>query len=313
MENSNYSEIAEFILVGFSEVKEIQLFLFLVFLLSYALTVLGNMTIIVAYSLTQKLHNPMYFCLSNFSFLDICYVSATVPKTLSNLLAEDKTISFYGCALQMYCVVLMGGTECYMLAAMAYDRYNAICHPLLYSTIMTKRACNSLIAGSWIIGALNSLIHTVLAFTLPFCSHEINHFFCDVPPLLKLSCTDTFTNEIVVFLVGGCVVVGSCILTILSYVHIISTILSIRSSSGRKKAFSTCTSHLTVVAIFYGSAIFMYFRPKSKYAKYQEKLVSIMYTIIAPMLNPFIYSLRNNDVKDAVSNVGRRIIGTHRY
>ncbi|XP_063292029.1 olfactory receptor 5A2-like [Pelobates fuscus] len=302
MNGRNYTITTEFILVGFSEFIDLQLLLFIMFLLIYIITVLGNLSIILAYTLTTILNTPMYLFLSNFSFLEICYVTSTIPKLLSNLLAEVKTIYFYSCALQMYCVILLGGTECYMLAAMAYDRYVAICHPLLYSTIMNHKVCIQLIGGSWLIGAINSLTHTTLTFNLPFCNdHKINHFFCDVPPLLKLACTDTWINKIVIFIVGGGVVVGSLILTIISYSLIISSILNIHSRSN--KAFSTCTSHFMVISIFYGSSIFMYFRPNTKYAMYQERLVSLMYTIIAPLLNPFIYSLRNNEVKLAIRKI----------
>ncbi|KAM3922936.1 olfactory receptor 5AP2-like [Leptodactylus fuscus] len=262
---------------------------------------------------SPNLQNPMYFFLTNFSFLEIFYISSTAPKMLSDFLSEDKTISFYGCAAQLYCVLLLAGTEFYILAAMAYDRYNAICHPLLYTVIMKKIACIQLIAGSWAIGATNALIHTALTFTLPFCgSHKLNSFFCDVPVLLKLSCKDTFLNELMVFIFGGGMTVGSLILTIISYIKIISTILSIHSTTGRKKAFSTCTSHLIVVTIFYGSVIFMYLRPKSSYGKDEDKLVGVMYTIITPLLNPFIYCLRNKEVKIAMMKILNRLVAPYK-
>ncbi|CAH2319818.1 olfactory receptor 5V1-like, partial [Pelobates cultripes] len=250
------------------------------------------------------LNTPMYFYLANLSFLEVCYISTTVPKMLSVLLADHKSISFYECALQMYCFILLGGTECYMLAAMAYDRYNAICHPLLYSSIMNKRVCSQLIVGSWTIGAGNSLIHTVLTFTLSFCNENtINHFFCDIPPLMELACTDTWINELVLLVACGLVIVCSFLITALSYVHIISAVLNIHSVSGRKKTFSTCTSHLIVVCLFYGSAIFMYFRPKSSYMMDHDRLISAMYAVITPLMNPFIYSLRNVNVKGSVRKI----------
>ncbi|XP_063291671.1 olfactory receptor 5G9-like [Pelobates fuscus] len=311
MDGRNYTIITEFILVGFSEFINLQLLLFIMFLLMYIITLLGNLSIILAYTLTTILNTPMYLFLSNFSFLEICYVTSTVPKLLSNLLAGDKTIYFYSCALQMFCVLLLGGTECYMLAAMAYDRYIAICHPLLYSTIMSNKVCIQLIGGSWLIGAVNSLTHTTLTFNLPFCNdHTINHFFCDVPPLLKLACTDTWINQTVIFIVAGGVIVGSLILTIISYTFIMSAILTIQSR--RHKAFSTCSSHFTVITIFYGSSIIMYFRPNTKDVMYLEKLVSLMYTIIVPLLNPFIYSLRNNDVKLSIQHSLSLIISVHK-
>ncbi|KAM4651139.1 olfactory receptor 5V1-like [Discoglossus pictus] len=286
-----------------ASVHELQSIIFIAFLSIYIITVAGNLIIILVIILSPNLHTPMYIHLTSFSFLDISYISVTVPKMLSNLTTDNKTISFYGCAIQMYCFLLMAGTECFMLAAMAYDRYNAICHPLSYIVIMNKRRCIQLIAGSWIIGAVNSAIHTTLTFTLPFCGVKINYFFCDAPPLLKLACTDTWKNELVIFLVGDSLLVASFLLTIISYVHIISAVLNIRSISGRKKTFSTCASHFTVVAIFYGSGIFMYLRPKSSYMMDQDRMIAVMYTVIAPFLNPFIYSLRNTDLKIAIKKI----------
>ncbi|XP_018408136.1 PREDICTED: olfactory receptor 5V1-like [Nanorana parkeri] len=308
----NVTGFNEFFLAGLSDISELQCFLFVFFLCIYMITLLTNVAIIIVTWLSPNLHTPMYFFLANFSFLEICYVSSTTPKMLSNILAEHKTISYSACLAQMYCFLLLGGTECYMLAAMAYDRYNAICHPLLYSVILTKRTCILLISGSWIIGAVNALIHTALTFTLPFCSNKINHFFCDIPPLLKLACTNTWANEMTVFLISGSVIVGSFILTMISYVKIISAILNIQLNSGRKKTFSTCASHFAVVMIFYGSGIFMYFRPKSSYSMNQDRLIAVMYTIIAPLLNPFIYTFRNSDVKAAVHKLMGQIIITQK-
>uniref|UniRef100_A0A8C5N1Y4 Olfactory receptor n=1 Tax=Leptobrachium leishanense TaxID=445787 RepID=A0A8C5N1Y4_9ANUR len=295
----NHSSIKEFILTGLGEDPH-QIYLFLLFFYIYIITVSGNLCIILVYNMSLNLHNPMYFNLANFSFIEICYVSVIVPKMLSNFLVEHKSISFYGCSAQMYFAFLFGGVECYVLASMAYDRYIAICHPLLYNAFMNRSLCIWLLAGSWFIGAANALVHNVLTFTLPFYgTNRINHFFCDVPALLKLACIDTWINEVVLFAVSGCVIIGSFILIMLSYIRIILMIFNIHSRSGRKKAFSTCSSHLTVVTIFYGSVIFMYFRPKSSYSQ-QDCLASIMYTIIAPLLNPFIYSLKNTDVKVAL-------------
>ncbi|KAG8455569.1 hypothetical protein GDO86_001675 [Hymenochirus boettgeri] len=313
MERKNQTEVTEFILVGLSEIPELQLFLFCIFFSIYVITLLGNTSIIVLYRLSPNLHNPMYFYLANFSFLEMCYVSATAPKMLQNMLTGQKSISYHGCFIQMYCVLLFAGIEFFVLAAMAYDRYNAICHPLLYGIIMNDKVCIKLLIGSWFIGAANSLFHTVLACHLPFCTKKIIHFFCDVPPLLKLSCTDTWMNEVGMYVVGGSVSGGAFILIIISYTKIILTIREIHSSSGRKKAFSTCTSHLTVVSIFYGSIFFMYLRPKSSYAMHQDKVASIMYTIIAPLLNPFIYSLRNNDVKLAVTRILQKLRLRQKY
>ncbi|XP_075045744.1 olfactory receptor 5V1-like [Mixophyes fleayi] len=314
MDRKNQTAIKEFILFGFSEAPALQLVLFTVFFFIYFITVMGNTLIVLAYTFASNLHTPMYFFLANFSFLEICYISATVPKMLSNFLSESKTISFLGCVMQMYCFLLLGGTECIMLAVMAYDRYNAICHPLLYGIIMKKSICIWLIAVSWISGAVNSLIHTVLTFMLSFCgANKINHFFCDIPPVMQLACTATRINEIVLLVACGCVIVSSFILTIISYTHIISTILNIKSTSGRNKAFSTCSSHLIVVTMFYGSAIFMYFRPKSSYSMDQDRVISALYAFIAPVLNPFIYSLRNSDMKTAVKKIVCQIFVSQRY
>ncbi|XP_073511516.1 olfactory receptor 5I1-like [Phyllobates terribilis] len=314
MSSANQTLSTDFTLVGLSEKPELKLFLFVAFFLMYIITVVGNFSIILAYNFSLNLQNPMYFFLNNFSFLEIFYISSTAPKMLANFLSETRTISFYGCAAQLYSVLLLAGTEFYILAAMAYDRYNAICHPLLYTVIMSKIVCFQLLAGSWAIGATNALIHTAFTFSLPFCeSHKLNSFFCDVPVLLKLACKDTWLNELIVFIFGGGMTVGSLILTIISYIKIISTILNIHSTSGRKKTFSTCTSHLIVVTIFYGSVIFMYLRPKSSYGKDEDKLVSVMYTIVTPLLNPFIYSLRNKEFKVAMKKVLRRMVTPFTY
>ncbi|KAM5140348.1 olfactory receptor 5AR1-like [Mantella aurantiaca] len=309
MSNGTHNLNTDFYLAGLSEIPEVKYFLFVVFLCMYIITLAGNISIILAYKFSLNLQNPMYFFLANFSLLEIFYVSSTAPKMLADLLSECKRISFYGCAAQLYCVLFFAGTEFYILAAMSYDRYNAICQPLLYNIIMNKIACVQLIVGSWIIGAANALIHTAFTFSIPFCnSHKLNSFFCDVPVLLKLACKDTWLNEVIVFIVGGGMTSGSLILTIISYVKIISTIWNINSMSRRKKAFSTCTSHLIVVTIFYGSVFFMYLRPKSSYGKDEDKVISILYTVIPPLLNPFIYSLRNKEVKIAFRKLVYRVV-----
>ncbi|XP_056398468.1 olfactory receptor 5G3-like [Hyla sarda] len=216
------NQTTEFILLGFSGIIDHQFSLFPIFLCIYMITVSGNLCIIITYKLSPSLHTPMYFFLANFSLLEIMYVSSTVPKMLSSLLTKCKVISFSGCAVQMYCVLLFGGTECYMLAAMAYDRYNAICHPLMYTQIMREIVCIQHIVGSYVIGAVNALIHTVFTFSLPFCgSNEIDHFFCDVPPVLEISCQDIWVNVLVIFVISGCVIIGSFVLTTLSYIEII--------------------------------------------------------------------------------------------
>ncbi|KAM4015389.1 olfactory receptor 5V1-like [Anomaloglossus baeobatrachus] len=301
---SNQTMVTVFILLGFSGVIESHVLLFPIFLCTFIITVAGNLSIILAYKLTPSLHTPMYFFLANFSLMEIIYVSFTVPKMLLSLWSVCKAISFSACAIQMYCVLLLGGTECYMLGAMAYDRYNAICNPLLYPVIMSDVVCIQLIVGSYVIGAVNSLIHTTLTFSLPYCgSNQIDHFFCDLPSVLELSCQDTWVNELVIYVIGGFLALGPIMVTLISYIKIISKILKLHSSSSKKKAFATCSSHFIVVTIFYGSGIFMYFRPRSSYRISQNSVVSLMYTVIAPLLNPFIYSLRNQEVKSGINNI----------
>ncbi|XP_073457245.1 olfactory receptor 5AP2-like [Aquarana catesbeiana] len=310
----NYTTVTEFILIGLSEIAELQVLIFMVFLMIYIITVIGNLSIILAYLFSRNLHTPMYFLLTNFSFLETCYISVNIPKMLSNLLFENKTISFYGCAIQVYSFGVCGGTECYLLVAMAYDRYSAICHPLLYSIIMKRMVCIRLLIGSYLVGSANSLLHTILTFTLPFCgSNNINHIFCDIPPILTLACADTRINQIVIFVTSICVVVGSFLLIVVSYIYIIMAIVRINSTSGRKKAFSTCTSHFMVVTIFYGSVMFMYLKPESSNAIVQDKLVAVMYTVIAPLLNPFIYSLRNRDVRMALVKMYHRLVASKKH
>ncbi|XP_056398305.1 olfactory receptor 5A2-like [Hyla sarda] len=304
MGRGNYTTVAEFILVGFSDDLELQYFLFSVFFCTFIVSLFAHMSLIVLYKFSTNLHTPMYFFLANFSFLEICYVSTITPKMLVNLLSGDKSITFYGCALQMYIFLLLACTECYMLAAMAYDRYNAICHPLLYNITMSRDGCLKLIVASWTVGFVGGTIQTSLTFSLPFCGpNKINNFYCDIPPIMALACTDTQFNEIITFIVVLCVIVGAFLLIMVSYTQIILTIVKRHSSAGIKKAFSTCTSHLIVVTIYYGSGCVMYLRPKSSYGTDLDKFMSLMYTIIAPLLNPFIYSLRNTDVKCAIKKM----------
>nr|DBA16387.1 TPA: hypothetical protein GDO54_003783 [Pyxicephalus adspersus] len=282
-------------------------YLFILFLLIFIITILGNMTIIIAYKLSLNLQTPMYYFLANFSILEICYVSITSPKMLSILISQDRSISLYGCATQLFGGLLLGGAECYILTSMAYDRYNAICQPLVYNRIMNKTACRLLLLWSYLMGMLSAVTHTSLTFRLPFCSSDINHFFCDVPPLLKLACTDTWVNELVIFALGSYLVTSSVLLILISYIYIITAVFRIQSSVGRMKAFSTCTSHLIVVTIFYGSIFFVYLKPKSKYKLENDRVVSVLYTTVAPLLNPFIYSIRNNEMKLAISKLPKKL------
>ncbi|KAM5225917.1 olfactory receptor 5J2 [Hipposideros larvatus] len=251
--------------------------------------------------ITPKLHTPMYFFLSCLSFVDACYSSAIAPKMLLNFLVVKGTISFSACMVQHLCFGVFVTTEGFLLSVMAYDRYVAITNPLLYGVAMSKRKCVGLVIGSWICGIINSLVHTVSLGRLSFCRlNVVSHFFCDIPSLLKLSCSDTSMNELLLLTFSGVIAMATFLIVIISYVFIVFAILRIRSAAGRQRAFSTCASHLTAVTIFYGTLSFSYIQPSSQYSVEQEKVVSVFYTLVIPMLNPLIYSLRNKEVKDAV-------------
>ncbi|XP_030189246.1 olfactory receptor 10AG1-like [Lynx canadensis] len=293
----NHTTLMDFILLGFSDVPDLQEFLFGVFLIIYVIILMGNSLIIIITQIDPSLRTPMYFFLGNFSSLEICYVSVTVPRLLTDLCRQSRSISFLACATQMYFFLVFGATECFILTAMAYDRYVAICNPLLYPLIMNSRLCIQLAAGCWITGIPVHIGFTYLIFSLPFCgSNQLNHFFCDIPPILKLACGDTFTIEILVYTVAVLVVTIPFMLILGSYVKIISTILKLPSAAGRAKAFSTCSSHLVVVALFFGSGIISYLRPKSSHSTGMDKFLSLFYSIVTPMFNPIIYCLRNKDV-----------------
>ncbi|KAJ1130955.1 hypothetical protein NDU88_009299 [Pleurodeles waltl] len=301
MERRNKSMVSEFILLGLSDRPELQILLFVMFLKMYLVTVLGNSVIIRAISTTPQLHTPMYFFLGNLSFVDMCFTSVTVPKLLVNILSEKKSISVAGCITQLSFFISLAGMECALLTVMAYDRYVAICSPLHYSMVMNRRMCLVLVAISWVTISVHSVLHSVLTSRLTFCGlNLIHHFFCDMTALLKLSCSDTTTNELVIFIEGPFSVAVPLGIVLVSYVRIIATILKMHSAEGRNKAFSTCSSHLIVVALYFGTIIFMYFRPTSSYSLDYDRVVSVMYTVVAPMLNPFIYSLRNSEVKGAL-------------
>ncbi|XP_046499049.1 olfactory receptor 10AG1-like [Equus quagga] len=297
----NLTMLVEFILFGFSDVPDLQGFLFGVFLIMYVIILMGNGLIIIITNVDPSLHTPMYFFLRNFSSLEICYVSVTVPRLLIDLCRQKRNISFLTCAVQMYFFLVLGATECFILMAMAYDRYVAICNPLLYPLIMNNRLCSQLAAGCWISGIPVHIGFTYQLFSLPFCgSNLLNHFFCDIPPVLELACGDTFMTQILTYMVAVLVVNIPFMLILGSYVNIISTILKLPSATGRAKAFSTCSSHLMVVALFFGSGIITYMRPKSSHLKGMDKFLSLFYTIVTPMLNPIIYCLRNKDVMVAL-------------
>ncbi|XP_033014786.1 olfactory receptor 1019-like [Lacerta agilis] len=302
MDQGNNSVITEFILLGFTDDPKMQLPLFMVFLLIYVTTVIWNVGMIVLICTEPQLHNPMYFFLGNLSFADLCYSSAIAPKMLADLLVETKRISFNACAIQLYILSLFVDVDCLLLALMAYDRYMAICNPLHYSVLMSKRVCGRLMAMAYLIGIVDAMIHTCCTFQLPFCrSNIINQFFCDEPPLLLLSCSDTYKNELMLIVLFGCILAISLGMVLVSYIYILGTIVRMRSAEGRHKAFSTCASHLTAVGIFHGTMLFVYFRPSSSYSLEQDKWASVFYTVVIPMLNPLIYSLRNKDVKDALT------------
>ncbi|XP_062972953.1 olfactory receptor 5AR1-like [Elgaria multicarinata webbii] len=305
----NHTRVTKFVLFGITDQKELKLPLFVLFLLIYIVTLVGNLGIILLIRRDPRLHIPMYFFLSNLAFVDVNYSSAITPNMLMGLLAEKATIGFSGCATQMFMFVICGSTECLLLAVMAYDRYVAICSPLHYSVIMSGKRCIWLVAGSYFFGIFYAVLHTLFTFTLSFCGpNVINHYYCDIPPLLQLSCSDTHTNETVIFVQVSINCVGTTMVIFISYVCILVALLKIHSSSSRRKAFSTCTSHLTIVSLFYGTIFFMYLRPSSTYALEQDKVASLFYTVVIPMLNPLIYSLRNKEVKDAFWRVFRKTL-----
>ncbi|XP_007936150.1 olfactory receptor 8S1-like [Orycteropus afer afer] len=302
----NHSTVTEFILLGLSADPKIEALLFMLFLGIYLLTVMGNLMLLLVIRVDSHLHTPMYFFLSHLSFVDVCFSSVTVPKMLENLLSQKKTISARGCLAQTFFIFFSGGTESCLLSAMAYDRYAAICHPLFYCQVMSKQRCVELVLGSWSLGFLDALINVLLAVKMDFCdAFIIPHYSCELPSILHLSCSDISTNFIVMF----CSTIPHALITLLSvffsYAYIIFTILSITSTSGRSKAFSTCSSHLTAVILFYGSALLRYLMPTS--GSPQELIFSVQYGVIIPMLNPLIYSLKNKEVKSVV----RRTLGKY--
>ncbi|XP_017523539.3 olfactory receptor 10AG1-like [Manis javanica] len=297
----NLTELMGFVLLGFADVPYLQSFLFGLFLVIYIITLMSNGIILLVTNLDPALHTPMYFFLGNFSFLGICYVSVTLPRMLMNLWTQRRTISLVVCATQMCFMHMLGATECLLLTVMAYDHYAAICNPLHYSLVMNHKMCVQLVVGSWTSLIPVQIGQTCQIFSLPFCgSHLINHFFCDIPPVLSLACGDIFLNEMMVYIVAVLFVMVPFLLILISYTKIISTILKLPSATSRAKAFSTCSSHLMVVALFYGSATITYLRPKTSHSAGTGKVLSLFYTIVTPMFNPMIHSLRNKDVTMAL-------------
>ncbi|ELV13169.1 olfactory receptor 5T2 [Tupaia chinensis] len=300
----NITEVTMFILKGFTDDLELQKILFFLFLAIYLFTVMGNVGLVVLVIGDSRLHNPMYYFLSVLSSVDACYSSVITPNMLVDLMSETKLISFHGCAAQMFLAVTFGTTECFLLTAMAYDRYVAIYDPLLYSVSMTPRVYVPLIIASYVAGILHATIHTVATFSLSFCaSNEIKHVFCDIPPLLAISCSDTHINQLLLFCFAGSIEISTLLVILISYGFILLAILRMSSAEGMQKVFSTCGSHLTGVSIFHGTALFMYARPSSSYASEHDMIVSIFYTIVISMLNPIIYSFRNKDVKKAMQKM----------
>ncbi|ELK35794.1 PREDICTED: olfactory receptor 5T2 [Myotis davidii] len=300
----NVTEVTMFVLKGFTNNLDLQIILFFLFLAIYLFTLMGNLGLLVLVIENSRLHNPMYYFLSVLSSVDACFSSVITPNMLVDFLSKNKVISFLGCATQMFLAVTFGTTECFLLAAMAYDRYVAIYDPLLYSVSMSPRVYVSLIIASYAGGILHASIHTVATFSLSFCaSNEIRHVFCDIPPLLAISCSDTHTNQLLLFYFVGSIEIVTILIVLVSYGFILLAILRMHSAEGRRKVFSTCGSHLTGVSIYHGTILFMYVRPSSSYALDHDMIVSVCYAIVIPMLNPIIYSLRNKDVKEAMKSV----------
>nr|XP_020009800.1 olfactory receptor 5B17-like [Castor canadensis] len=300
----NNTEVNEFILLGLTSVPQLQVPLFIMFTLTYLITVIGNLGMIILILLDSRLHTPMYFFLSNLSLVDFCYSSTVTPKVLSGLLLRDKIISYNACATQMFFFVLFATVESYLLTSMAYDRYAAVCKPLHYPSIMTTNVCACLAKCSFIFGLLTAAIDIADTFCLSFCvSNVIHHFFCDIPAVMTLTCSDKHINELILFLISSFNIFFALLVILISYQFIFTTILKMHSTEGYQKALFTCASHLIAVSIFYGTVIIMYLQPSSSHSMDTDKIASVFYTMIIPMLNPVVYSLRNKEVKSAFRKV----------
>ncbi|XP_042544876.1 olfactory receptor 1361-like [Dipodomys spectabilis] len=303
MEGNNQTTVTEFLLLGFSGQSDEEEVVFGLFLGTYLVTLIGNLLIILAISCDPHLHTPMYFFLANLSSVDICFSSVTVPKMLVNHLVGSRSISYVGCMTQMYFFITFGNMDGFLLSAMAYDRYVAICRPLHYSLIMRPRLCVLLVAISWVITNIHALLHTLLMIRLTFCSdNTVHHFFCDPYPLLKLSCSDTFINDMAAFTEGGVIFLTPFTCIVVSYAYIFSNVLRVPSARGIRKALSTCGSHLTVVSLFYGAILGVYMHPSSSFSV-ADMVATVLFTVMTPLVNPFIYSLRNRDMKAALRKV----------
>ncbi|XP_003801932.1 olfactory receptor 1F12 [Otolemur garnettii] len=300
MEKENETNVSEFLLLGFSSWPGQQVLLFALILCLYLTGIFGNLLILLVIGSDHRLHTPMYFFLANLSLVDLCLPSATVPKMLLNIQTQTQTISYPGCLAQMYFCMMFANMDNFLLTVMAYDRYVAICHPLHYSTMMTQRLCTSLVSVPWVIAILNPLLHTLMMARLHFCSDNIiHHFFCDINSLLPLSCSDTSLNQLMVLAVVGLIFVVPSVCILVSYSLIVSAVMKVPSAQGKLKAFSTCGSHLALVILFYGAITGVYMSPSSNHSTEKDSAASVIFMIIAPVLNPFIYSLRNNELKGA--------------
>ncbi|XP_005414001.1 PREDICTED: olfactory receptor 2J3-like [Chinchilla lanigera] len=295
-----------FILLGFSRWPHLEVALFVVILIFYLMTLMGNLFIIILSRLDAHLHTPMYFFLSNLSFLDLCYTTSSIPQLLVNLWDPEKTISYAGCMIQLYFVLALGTTECVLLVVMSYDRYAAVCRPLHYTVLMHPHFCRLLAVACWISGFTNSALHSLFTFWVPLCEHHlVDHFFCEVPALLRLSCVDTHVNELILLVTSSIFVVIPLILILTSYGAIIQTVLRMPSTTGFQKVFGTCGAHLMVVSLFFIPAMCIYLQPPTESSQEQGKFIALFYTVVTPSLNPLIYTLRNKDVRGAV----RRLMG----
>ncbi|XP_060111193.1 olfactory receptor 10A4-like [Heteronotia binoei] len=299
--HGNETHVTIFHILGFSGSPLLELLFFLLCLTVYTLTLLGNSLIVFLTLSNPALQTPMYFFLRNLSFLELCYSSVTMPRILTSYVTGNNKISFTGCAVQMSFFLLMGCAECYILGVMAYDRYVAVCRPLRYMAMMDKRSCMLLVAGSWMSGLPVSSVQTTLTFSSPFCGpNEINHFFCDIPPVLNLVCADTSQIKMAMLIITVVIIIAPFTLILISYAHIIAAVVRMSSSESRQKAISTCSSHLLVVTLFYGSAMTVYLLPQSSDSSGNDKVLSLFYTMVTPMVNPIIYSFRNKEVKAAL-------------
>ncbi|XP_049748038.1 olfactory receptor 10V1-like [Elephas maximus indicus] len=310
MENANQTGMIHFHFHPFSKLPEVQMLIFVAFLIMYLVSISGNFSISIIIWIHHSLHTPMYFFLANLAALEICYSSTIAPLTLASILSPERTIiSLPGCGTQMFFFIFLGSADCILLALMAYDRFVAICHPLHYTHIMSRRLCAQMTLGSLVLGFTLAVQLTVLIFRLPFCSSkEISLFYCDVLPVMRLACADTRVHEATLFVVGVTVLTIPFLLITLSYVFIVAVILKIRSAEGRHKAFSTCSSHLTVVLLQYGCTSLNYLCPSSRYSPERGQVVSVVYTFITPVLNPLIYSMRNRELKDALKRAMMRFL-----